>query len=61
MQGGTPLHLLPGQLLPEAGEDCQQPFSRKFLLHNLPGGGSREVVQLHTNDWPDLTAPEEPR
>ena len=27
----------------------------------LPDGGVRKVVQLQTEDWPDLTAPEEPR
>ena len=27
----------------------------------LPNGGLRTVIQLHTEEWPDLTAPEEPR
>ena len=27
----------------------------------LPDGGMQKVVQLQTEDWPDLTAPEEPR
>jgi len=35
-------------------------YQRKFLLH-LPDSGRREIVQLHTNDWPDLSAPEQPR
>ena len=35
-------------------------LARKFLLH-LPDGGQREIVQLHTNNWPDLSAPEQPR
>ena len=37
----------------------------KFLCRTfsvwLPDGGVRKVVQLQTEDWPDLTAPEEPR
>ena len=27
----------------------------------MPDGGMKKVVQLHTTEWPDLTAPEEPR
>ena len=33
---------------------------RKFSVF-LPNGGLRTVIQLHTEEWPDLTAPEEPR
>ena len=33
---------------------------RRFSLW-LPDGGIREVVQLHTEEWPDLEAPEDPR
>ena len=35
-------------------------FLRRFLL-TLPGGVTREVTQIQTEEWPDLTAPEEPR
>ena len=27
----------------------------------LPNGGMQKVIQLHAENWPDLTAPEEPR
>ena len=33
---------------------------RKFALF-LPDGGLKHVVQLQTEEWPDLTAPKEPR
>ena len=33
---------------------------RKFMIW-LPDGGIREVTQLQTEEWPDLTAPKEPR
>ena len=33
---------------------------RRFLL-TLPGGVTRQVTQIQTEEWPDLTAPEEPR
>jgi len=35
-------------------------FLRTFSVW-LPDGGVRKVIQLQTEDWPDLTAPEEPR
>merc|ERR1712037_204542 len=35
-------------------------FLRTFSVW-LPDGGMQKVVQLQTEDWPDLTAPEEPR
>ena len=33
---------------------------RKFTVW-LADGGSREVTQLHTENWPDLEAPEDPK
>ena len=33
---------------------------RKFTVW-LAGGGSREVTQLHTENWPDLEVPEDPK
>ena len=35
-------------------------FIRRFCIQ-LQDGSQREVVQLHTEMWPDLTAPDEPR
>ena len=35
-------------------------FLRRFCVQ-MQDGTQREVVQLHTEMWPDLTAPEEPR
>ena len=35
-------------------------FLRRFCIQ-MQDGTQREVVQLHTEMWPDLTAPEEPR
>ena len=39
-----------------------KPFllTRKFTIY-LPDGDMKTVVQLHTEEWPDLTAPKEPR
>ena len=35
-------------------------FLRRFCIQ-MQDGSQREVFQLHTEMWPDLTAPEEPR
>ena len=35
-------------------------FLRRFCIQ-MQDGTQREVVQLHSEMWPDLTAPEEPR
>ena len=36
-------------------------FPHRTFSILLPGGGTQKVVQLQTEDWPDLTAPDEPR
>ena len=33
---------------------------RRFSLW-LPDGGVRQVTQVHTEEWPDLMAPDDPR
>ena len=33
---------------------------RNFLIY-LADGDNRPVIQLHTENWPDLEAPEDPR
>ena len=42
-------------------ENCvMQRYFRIFLIY-LADGNNRQVIQLHTENWPELEAPEDPR